>query len=67
MNDDIKLKIETLRNIKSIQKASLTNNYMFGLYNGLELALSIFENRDPELKEISNVNTRDIFHTGKDD
>lgn len=41
-------KIEELKRVKEAQKAYLDNKYDCGFYNGLELAISSFEGRDPE-------------------
>ena len=44
-----------------------SNDYMIGLHNGLEIAISEFEIRDPECIDIpGKTNTKDIFHTGTD-
>jgi len=40
--------------------------YLQGLYNGYEIALSLIENKKPILKDVENVNLSDIFHTGFD-
>lgn len=44
-------KIDNIREIKRLQGQALEtqgDNYMVGLYNGLEFALSILEDREPE-------------------
>lgn len=43
--------INDLKNLIDIQRGSLVSDYMIGLYNGLELALSIFEHREPKYEE----------------
>ena len=49
--------IERLKNMKKIQGDSLTNHYMYGLYNGLELAYSLMLDKKPELKRVpDNIN-----------
>jgi hypothetical protein len=48
--------LESLRNVHKAQGLDGTWNvdqYMCGLYNGLELALAIFEKRDPVYKELA--------------
>lgn len=43
----------TVRTIKSnmqLIETNSTDEYMTGLYNGLELALSILENREPQFR-----------------
>ena len=43
----------TVRTIKSnmqLIETNSTDEYMIGLYNGLELALSILENREPQFR-----------------
>lgn len=47
-------KIDELRKVHAVQGTTGNwdwNHYMMGLYNGLELALSIYEDRDPVYKE----------------
>lgn len=49
--------IRDLKNITDIQgqKGNYDyDNYMRGLFNGLEMALSIFEQREPKFKEAQN-------------
>lgn len=40
-------KIERARNLIEIQSKNITDEYMQGLYNGMECILSIFESREP--------------------
>jgi len=40
-------KIKEARNLVEIQRKNITDEYMQGLYNGMELILSIFESREP--------------------
>lgn len=47
-NNSIEEKLKKLNSTKEVQKTDLSSEYMIGLYNGLELASSIFENRNPE-------------------
>jgi hypothetical protein len=50
-------KLEALRNVHEIQGQKGNwdyDQYMLGLYNGLELALSIMENREPQYRESTN-------------
>lgn len=56
-------KLEMLKNAVEIQgrKGNYSyNDYMLGYFNGLELALSILEDREPQFKESCKVekNTR---------
>lgn len=47
----LKGKIKEVKNIRDLQKQSLeksTDDYMVGLYNGLEMATAILEGREPE-------------------
>ena len=41
-------KIKEARNLVEIQSKNITDEYMQGLYNGMELILSIFESREPQ-------------------
>jgi len=45
--EEFNKKLEEAKNLKEIQGKSLTDEYMRGLYNGMELILSIFESREP--------------------
>ena len=40
-------KIKEARNLVEIQSKNITDEYMQGLYNGMECILSIFESREP--------------------
>ena len=45
-----KCKVDKINNVKKIQKQSLqtsNDDYMVGLYNGLEIAAAILEDREP--------------------
>ncbi len=45
-----KCKVGKINNVKNIQKQSLQtskDDYMVGLYNGLEIAVAILEDREP--------------------
>lgn len=47
----LKSKTREVKSIRDLQKQSLeksTDDYMVGLYNGLELSTAILENREPE-------------------
>ena len=51
----LKSKTKEVRNIRDLQKQSLeksTDDYMVGLYNGLEMATAILENREPEFLDV---------------
>lgn len=47
-----KEKIDKIREVKNIQGRSLTDSYQVGLYNGIELALAILEDRDAEYQTV---------------
>lgn len=50
-------KLESLREVHNLQGQNGTwdyDQYMVGLYNGLELALSIMEDKQPEFRGIVN-------------
>jgi hypothetical protein len=52
-------RIADLANITDVQGNDPSTNYdpyMQGLYNGMELALAIIENRDPVFKELKKGN-----------
>lgn len=38
-----------IKRLRDLQSDSVVDEYMAGLYNGLELALSVLEDREPEL------------------
>lgn len=47
----LKSKTKEVKNIRDLQKQSLeksADDYMVGLYNGLEMATAILEGREPE-------------------
>lgn len=51
----LKSKTNEVKNIRDLQKQSLdklTDDYMVGLYNGLEMATAILENREPVFLDI---------------
>ena len=51
----LKSKTKKVKNIRDLQKQSLgksTDDYMVGLYNGLEMATAILENREPEFIDL---------------
>lgn len=68
-----KKRIRELKRIKNIQEQSLKvehDNYMIGLYNGLELAVAIMENRKPaylscikEPEQIENIEKQEVGRT----
>lgn len=45
---DFTKKIEEAKNLVEAQCKNITDEYMQGLYNGMELILSIFESREPQ-------------------
>lgn len=51
----LKSKTKEVKNIRDLQKQSLeksADDYMVGLYNGLEMATAILENREPEFLDL---------------
>lgn len=66
-------RIRELKRIKDVQEQSLKaehDDYMIGLYNGLELAVAIMENRKPvylsctkEPEQIENVEKQEVGRT----
>ena len=54
--NDLEKAIKTLRRLRDIQGDSCNTNdtYMIGMYNGLEVALSVLEDRDGDFKECKN-------------
>ena len=46
-NDQFTKKLKKANNLIEIQSKNVTDEYMKGLYNGMELILSIFESREP--------------------
>ena len=45
-------KLKDAKNLLEIQSKNITDEYMQGLYNGMELILSIFESRKPQYTDI---------------
>lgn len=66
-------RIRELKRIKDIQEQNLgedQNEYMVGMYNGLELAVAIMENRKPvylscikEPEQIENIEKQEVGRT----
>lgn len=49
----LRSKTKQVKDIRDLQKQSLEklpDDYMVGLYNGLEMAVAILENREPEFE-----------------
>lgn len=46
-NEQFIKKLKEANNLIEIQSKNVTDEYMKGLYNGMELILSIFESREP--------------------
>ena len=49
----LRSKTKQVKDIRDLQKQSLeksADDYMVGLYNGLEMAVAIMENREPEFE-----------------
>lgn len=52
---ELEKKVKSIKNIRDVQGMSGTwdyDSYMHGMYNGLELALSILEGRQPGFKNV---------------
>lgn len=49
-------KTKKIKQIKELQKQNIENNkhdeYMVGVYNGIEISLAILENREPILVDV---------------
>lgn len=66
-------RIRELKRVKDVQEQSLKgvhDDYMIGLYNGLELAVAIMENRKPvylscikEPEQIENIEKQEVGRT----
>ena len=66
-------RIRELKRVKNVQEQSLKaehDDYMIGLYNGLELAVAIMENRKPvylscikEPEQIDNIEKQEVGRT----
>lgn len=66
-------RIRELKRVKNVQEQSLKgvhDDYMTGLYNGLELAVAIMENRKPvylscikEPEKIENIEKQEVGRT----
>lgn len=66
-------RIRELKRVKDVQEQSLKaehDDYMIGLYNGLELAIAIMENRKPvylscikEPEQIENIEKQEVGRT----
>lgn len=60
---------ETIRMLKEMQVQNITDDYSCGLHNGLELALAVVEDREPEFKtyetEPLNIETKEEKGTGR--
>ena len=46
-NNQFTKKLKEANNLIEVQSKNVTDEYMKGLYNGMELILSIFESREP--------------------
>ena len=62
--DSCENKVKEINELKVIQKDSLIDDYMIGLYNGLELASCTLENRNPEYitSEVKSCDDCKFFH-----
>nr|DAX33170.1 MAG TPA: hypothetical protein [Caudoviricetes sp.] len=47
-------KVKTAKYILGIQRQNITNEYMCGFYNGMELIIALFESREPEYIDIKS-------------
>lgn len=60
---------ETIRMLKEMQVQNITDDYSCGLHNGLELALAVVEDREPEFQtheaEPVNIETKEEQGTGR--
>lgn len=60
---------ETIGMLKEMQVQNITDDYSCGLHNGLELALAVVEDREPELKtyetEPVNIETKEEQKVGR--
>lgn len=66
-------RVRELKRVKDVQEQSLKaehDDYMIGLYNGLELAVAIMENRKPvylscikEPEQIENIEKQEVGRT----
>lgn len=49
----LKTRVKEVKKIRNVQKKMIETNaddYMIGLFNGLEMAVAILENREPEFR-----------------
>lgn len=62
-------KLEQIKTLKNVQENNLEDNYMVGLYNGMELAVAILEDRKPVYKSCINkteiIETKEQKQTGR--
>lgn len=62
-------KLEHIKTLKNVQENNLEDNYMVGLYNGMELAVAILEDRKPVYKSCTNktevIETKEQKQTGR--
>lgn len=62
-------KLEEIKTLKNVQEHNLEDNYMVGLYNGMELAVAILEDRKPKYKSCVNktevIETKETNKTGR--
>lgn len=47
-------KTNEIKRLKKNQEQNIKDDYSLGIYNGLELALSVLEKREPDFKTIEN-------------
>lgn len=60
-----KKRVKELKRIRELQRQALEtdiDDYMIGLYNGLEFAVAIMEDREPVFETTVSKETEDIEH-----
>ena len=62
-------KLEHIKTLKNVQEQNLEDDYMIGLYNGMEIAVAILEDRKPVYKSCINktevIETKEQKRTGR--
>lgn len=69
----LRSKTKQVKEVRDLQKQSLeklTDDYMVGLYNGLEMSIAILEGREPEFlscvkepEQIENIEKQEVGRT----
>ena len=52
---DVESRIEKLKEMQQVQHDNITDDYMQGLYNGIEYALTFFTCKEPDFIDIKGV------------